>query len=193
MQPLMETILHRRSIRRFAPEQIREETLAQILQAGLYAPSAGGRQGGLFAVCQDRAVNTRLGKIKRANAKPRMAKNGNYVSREQPSIADDPHLTDAFYGAPTVIVVLADRSRPTWVEDGSLALGNLMNAAWSLGVASCWINRARELFERPEGKALLRKWGLPEDLQGVGNCILGYADGEIPAPKARKEGYIVRP
>ena len=67
------------------------------------------------------------------------------------------------------------------------------NAAWSLGVASCWINRARELFERPEGKALLRKWGLPEDLQGVGNCILGYADGEIPAPKARKEGYIVRP
>ena len=74
MQPVMETILHRRSIRRFAPEQIREETLAQILQAGLYAPSAGGRQGVLFAVCQDRAVNTRLGKIKRANAKPRMAK-----------------------------------------------------------------------------------------------------------------------
>ena len=106
MQPVMETILHRRSIRRFAPEQIREETLAQILQAGLYAPSAGGRQGVLFAVCQDRAVNTRLGKIKRANAKPRMAKNGNYVSREQPSIADDPHLTDAFYGAPTVVLSL---------------------------------------------------------------------------------------
>ena len=82
--------------------------------------------------------------------------------------------------------------RSNAVPDGSLVMGNLMNAAWSLGVASCWINRARELFERPEGKALLRKWGLPEDLQGIGNCILGYADGAIPAPKARKEGYIVR-
>ena len=193
MQPVMETIPHRRSIRRFAPEQIREETLAQILQAGLYAPSAGGRQGVLFAVCQDRAVNTRLGKIKRANAKPRMAKNGNYVSREQPSIADDPPLTDAFYGAPTVVVVLADGGRPTWLQDGSLVMGNLMNAAASLGVGSCWINRAIELFDMPEGKELLNKWGLPDTLRGVGHCVLGYADGPAPAPKPRKEGYIVRP
>ena len=192
MQPVMETILHRRSIRRFAPEQIREETLAQILQAGLYAPSAGGRQGVLFAVCQDRAVNTRLGKIKRANAKPRMAKNGNYVSREQPSIADDPHLTDAFYGAPTVIVVLADRSRPTWVEDGSLALGNLMNAAHALGLGSCWIHRAREVFDSPEGQALLHQWGLEGTYAGVGHCILGYPATDLPPAPPRKPGRVVR-
>ena len=192
MQPVMETILHRRSIRRFAPEQIREETLAQILQAGLYAPSAGGRQGVLFAVCQDRAVNTRLGKIKRANAKPRMAKNGNYVSREQPSIADDPHLTDAFYGAPTVIVVLADRSRPTWVEDGSLAMGNLMNAAHALGLGSCWIHRAREVFDSPEGQALLHQWGLEGTYAGVGHCILGYPAADLPPAPPRKPGRVVR-
>ena len=192
MQPVMETILHRRSIRRFAPEQIREETLAQILQAGLYAPSAGGRQGVLFAVCQDRAVNTRLGKIKRANAKPRMAKNGNYVSREQPSIADDPHLTDAFYGAPTVVVVLGDGEKLNWLQDGSLVMGNLMTAAAALGLGSCWINRAMELFDRPEGKELLKKWGLPETYRGVGNCILGYVEGDLPAPKPRKDGWILR-
>ena len=90
MQPVMETILHRRSIRRFAPEQIREETLAQILQAGLYAPSAGGRQGVLFAVCQDRAVNTRLGKIKRANAKPRMAKTATTSPGSSPALPMTP-------------------------------------------------------------------------------------------------------
>ncbi len=139
MQPVMETILHRRSIRRFAPEQIREETLAQILQAGLYAPSAGGRQGVLFAVCQDRAVNTRLGKIKRANAKPRMAKNGNYVSREQPSIADDPRLTDAFYGAPTVVTCFAPKGFLFAAEDCAMAAENLMLAADALGVGSCYI------------------------------------------------------
>ena len=89
-----------------------------------------------------------------------------------------------------MVVVLADGAN--YLQDGSLVMGNLMNAAWSLGVASCWINRAKELFERPEGKELLRKWGLPETLNGVGNCILGYADGDIPAPKPRKEGSIVR-
>ena len=96
---VMETILRRRSIRRFAPEQVREEELQQILQAGLYAPSAGGRQGPIFVVSQDRAVNVRLGRIKRANSHPRMATASSYVSREQPSIADDPNLKDSFYGA----------------------------------------------------------------------------------------------
>ena len=100
--------------------------------------------------------------------------------------------TDPFYGAPTVVVVLADSEKPNWLTAGSLVMGNLMNAAASLGVGSCWVNRATELFDRPEGKALLQKWGLPESLRGVGNCILGYAEGPVPAPKPRKDGYIVR-
>ena len=98
--------------------------------------------------------------------------------------------TDPFYGAPTVVIVFSKGG--CWLQDGSLVMGNLMNAAWAIGVGSCWINRARELFDMPEGKALLRKWGLPETLRGVGNCILGYIDGEIPAPKPRKDNYIVR-
>ena len=106
---LMELIMHRRAIRRFDTRQIDEDVLRQILDAGLYAPSAGGRQSAIFAVCQDREVNKRLGKIKRANSSPRMAKGGNYISKEQPSIADDPKLTDAFYGAPTVITFFAPK------------------------------------------------------------------------------------
>ena len=167
MQPVMETILHRRSIRRFAPEQIREETLAQILQAGLYAPSAGGRQGGLFAVCQDRAVNTRLGKIKRANAKPRMAKNGNYVSREQPSIADDPHLTDAFYGAPTVVTCFAPKGFLFAAEDCAMAAENLMLAADALGVGSCYIGQGWAAFADPYGQEILAQWAIPGDHYAV--------------------------
>ena len=92
MNETMQTILHRRAIRRFDARQLDEEHLQQILQAGLYAPSAGGKQGVVFAVCQDREVNERLGKIKRANSNPHMATATNYVSREQPSIADDPRL-----------------------------------------------------------------------------------------------------
>ena len=100
--------------------------------------------------------------------------------------------TDPFFGAPTVVVVLADGELVNWLQDGSLVMGNLMTAAAATGIGSCWINRAMELFDRPEGKALLRKWGLPETLRGVGNCVLGYIDGPVPAPKPRKEGYIVR-
>ena len=99
---------------------------------------------------------------------------------------------DPFYGAPTVVVVLADTGRPTWRQDGSLVMGNLMNAAASLGVGSCWIHRAEEVFDLPEGRALLEKWGLPATLRGVGHCILGYADGPAPAPKPRRDGRIVR-
>lgn len=99
MNEIMQTFLHRRTIRRFSEKQIEENALQEILQAGLYAPSAGGRQGVIFAVCQDKAVNERLGKIKRANSHPRMATATSYVSREQPSIADDAKITNAFYGA----------------------------------------------------------------------------------------------
>ena len=98
---------------------------------------------------------------------------------------------DPFYGAPCVIVVLADPQRYTWVEDGSLVMGNLMEAAHAVGLGSCWIHRAREVFDSEEGKALLRKWGLPEQLRGVGNCILGYAD-ESPAAKPRLDGRIIK-
>ena len=100
--------------------------------------------------------------------------------------------SDPFYGAPCVVVVLADPELyGGWVEDGALALGNMMNAAHALGLGSCWIHRAKQVFDSEEGKALLEKWGLPRHLTGIGNCILGYPE-ESPAPKPRLEGRIVK-
>ena len=100
--------------------------------------------------------------------------------------------SDPFYGAPTVIVVLADKNRLTYVEDGSLVMGNLMNAAHAVGVDSCWIHRAKEVFESEKGKELLKKWNIEGDYVGIGNCILGYRDCQYPKAKPRKAGYIVR-
>ena len=170
MNETLRILKERRSVRKYKAEQIKDEELNAILEAGTWAPSAKGLQPSVLVVVQDPETISYLSKL-------------NAEIQGQPG-------TDPFYGAPTVVVVLADGAN--CLQDGSLVMGNLMNAAWSLGVASCWINRAKELFERPEGKELLRKWGLPETLNGVGNCILGYADGDIPAPKPRKEGSIVR-
>ena len=170
MNHTLQTLQERRSVRRYRPEQIRPEELDAILAAGTWAPSAMGRQPSVMVVVQDKETIA-------------------YLSKLNAEIQGNPG-TDPFYGAPTVVIVLSEGAN--FLQDGSLVMGNLMNAAWSLGVASCWINRALELFDRPEGKALLRKWGLPETLRGVGNCILGYAQGEIPTPKPRKDGYIIR-
>ncbi|MDD3346178.1 nitroreductase [Oscillibacter sp.] len=162
----------RRSIRQYRPEQLDEAVLNAILEAGTWAPSGMGLQSAVMVAVQDRET---LQTMARLNAE----------------IMGKPDA-DPFYGAPTVVVVLADSDKPNWMKDGTLVMGNLMTAAASLGVGSCWVNRATELFDRPEGKALLEKWGLPQTLRGVGNCILGYADGLVPLPKPRKSGYIVR-
>ena len=121
---VMEAIMHRRAIRRYDPRQIEESDLQQILEAGMYAPSAGGRQGVIFAVCQDREVNEKLGKIKRANSKWSMASGNNYISKEQPSVADDPKLTNAFYDAPTVITMFAPKNFLFSAEDCATASGD---------------------------------------------------------------------
>ena len=172
MNETLRVLRERRSVRKYKAEQIHEEELEAILEAGTWAPSGMNFQTAVMVVVQD-------------------AETIAFLSALNAEIMGKPDA-DPFYGAPTVVVVLADDSKPNWLKDGSLVMGNLMNAAASLGVASCWINRAEELFARPEGKELLRKWGLPETLRGVGNCILGYADGPVPEAKPRKDGYIVR-
>ena len=194
MPDIFETIMHRRSIRRFAPKQMEETALQQILQAGLYAPSAGGRQSVIFAVCQDKEVNERLGKIKRANSNPRMATATNFVSREQPSIADDPKLTNAFYDAPTVITMFAPKNFLFSVDDCAVAAENMMLAADALGIGSCYIGQGWTAFADPYGQEILRQWNIPTDCYAVMQLLLGYAkEGDKhPAPKARKEGRIIR-
>ena len=172
MKETLQDIRTRRSCRKFQPRQIAEEELNAILEAGTWAPTGHGWQSPVMVVLQDKATIEKLSKMNAAI----MGTNG-----------------DPFYGAPTVVVVLADKSRPTYREDGSLVMGNLMLAAHAVGVASCWIHRAREEFESEEGKALLKSWGIEGDYAGVGHCNLGYAaeNGEAPA-KPRKEGYIIR-
>lgn len=194
MPDIFETILHRRSIRRFAPKQMEEAALQQIIQAGLYAPSAGGRQGVIFAVCQDREVNLRLGKIKRANSNPRMATATNFVSREQPSIADDPKLTNAFYDAPTVITMFAPKNFLFSVDDCAVAAENMMLAADALGIGSCYIGQGWTAFADPYGQEILRQWNIPTDYYAVMQLLLGYPreDDKHPTAKPRKEGRIIR-
>lgn len=172
MNETLKTLQERRSVRRYSKQQVDEAALNAILEAGTWAPSGMGTQASVLVAVQDPET---IALMSRLNAQI-MGQSG----------------TDPFYGAPTVVVVLADGENPNWLKDGSLVMGNLMNAAASLGVASCWINRATELFDLPEGRELLAKWGLPATMRGVGNCILGYADGPVPAPKPRKPGRILR-
>ena len=190
----MEIILHRRAIRRFETRQIEEDALGQILQAGLYAPSAGGRQGPLFVVCQDREINGRLGRIKRANSSPRMATATSWVSREQPSIADDPTLRDAFYGPPTVITLFGPKGFLFSAEDCAVAAENMMLAADALGIGSCYIGQGWTAFADPYGQEILKQWGIRPDYHAVMQLLLGYPrEGDPhPTPKPRREGRVLR-
>ena len=173
MNETLKVLQERRSIRKYRPEQITDQELNAILEAGTWAATAKNLQTPVMVVVQDKETIARMSAL---NAEIMGAAG-----------------TDPFYGAPTVVVVLADGTAANWIQDGSLVMGNLMTAAAATGIGSCWINRAMELFDSPEGKELLRQWGLPETLRGVGNCILGYPDGPAPAAKPRKEGWIIRP
>lgn len=194
MNEVMKTILHRRSFRRFEDRQIEESALQKILQAGLYAPSAGGRQGVIFAVCQDRDVNERLGRIKRANSHPQMATATSYVSKEQPSIADDPKLTNAFYDAPTVITLFAPKNFLFSVDDCAVAAENMMLMADTLGIGSCYIGQGWTAFADPYGQEVLRTWKIPVTHYAVMQLILGYPREEdcYPSAKPRKERRVLR-
>lgn len=168
MNTTIQDLMTRRSIRKYKPEQITREELETVLNAGMCAPTAMNRQSPIIVAVQNKDDIAYLSKLNAAVK----------------GMAGDP-----FYGAPTVLVVLADAENANAVPDGSLVLGNLMNAAHAIGLGSCWINRAREVFATDEGKALLKKWGIEGDYIGVGNCILGYPD-EQPQMKPRKENYV---
>lgn len=168
----MTCLLERRSCRKYKAEQIKAAELDAILKAGTFAASAMGRQPTKIVVLQDPAD---VAELERLNAK--------FLGNPE---------AKPFYGAPTVCLVLAKADVPTGVEDGSLVMGNLMNAAHAVGVASCWIHRAREAMESDEGKALLAKWGVEGEWRGVGHCILGYADGELPPARERKPDFVVK-
>ncbi len=172
MKTTLQNLKERRSCRSYLPEQITEQELDAVLEAGAYAPTGRGFQAPVLVAIQDPALIARL-------------------ERQNAAIMGTPE-GKPFYGAPTVVVVLADKSRPTYLYDGSCAMCNMLNAAHALGLGSCWIHRAREEFDSPEGKALLKEWGLEGEYEGIGHCLLGYPAGDLPAPQPRKEGHILK-
>lgn len=168
---VLNTIKMRRSVRAYKPDAVPEALLHAVLEAGTYAPTGMGRQSPtIIAVTSERYRK----EIAELNAKV---------------MGSD---SDPYYGAPVIVLVLADGSASTFVEDGSCVLENMMVAAASLGLGSVWVHREREIFDSEEGKALLREWGLPETLRGVGSIALGYPAGSIGEAAKRKDDYIIR-
>ena len=168
----LEVLKNRRAIRAYKPDQITDEELDAVLEAGTYAPTGAGTQGVQIVAVQNPqavaavdALNARV--LNNPNAHP-------------------------YYGAPTILLVFETDACVTHELDGAAVCTNLLNAAYAAGLGSCWIHRCRQMFELPEGKALLKQWGLPDTLTGVASVALGYAAAEAPAPKPRKADYIVK-
>lgn len=165
----LEVMKTRRAIRAYQDKMPERELIAQIVEAGTYAPTGMGRQSPVIVAVTNREIRNRLSRL-----------NAGIMGND----------SDPFYGAPVVLVVLADKQCPTYLYDGTLVMGNLMNAAHAVGLGSCWIHRAKEVFETPEGKALLKEWGIEGEYEGIGNCIIGYSAQEAPQPKPRKPDYV---
>ena len=173
MNKTIENLKTRRSIRKFKDEQISDEELKTILEAGTYAPTGRGAQSPKIVVIQNQETIKELS-----------AWNRSFFP------VDVPEDMDPFYGGKTLLIVLANSEMPTYVEDGASVLAVLVNAAHAVGVGSCWIHRARDEFSSEKGKELLKEWGIPETYEGIGHVVLGYPDMESPEPLPRKEDYI---
>ena len=171
MNEVLKAIRERRSVRKFKPDMPAKEDIEEILDAGLYAASGMGRQPVITVAITNKEARDRLSDVNR-------------------KIGGWPEGFDPFYGAPVIIIVLADKNHPTYKYDGSLVMGNLMLAAHSLGLGSIWIHRAKEEFETPEYKRFLKDLGIEGEWEGIGHCAVGFIDGEAPKPVKRREGRI---
>ena len=170
MNEIVKSMIERRSVKAYTDEMPSQELIDQIIEAGTYAANGMGMQSAIIVEVTDKATRDQLSEM-----------NTKIMGHEG---------MDPFYGAPVVLVVLADKNCRTHVYDGSLVMGNLMNAAHALGVGSCWIHRAKEEFESEEGQALLKKWGIEGDYEGIGHCVLGYPKNPLPQAKPRKENFV---
>lgn len=171
MNEILNNMKTRRSIRKYKDEMIPDEIIDQIIEAGTYAASGRNHQASIIIAVKDQTVRNQLSNL----------------NAQVMGVDSDP-----FYGAPVVLVVLAKKDWPTHVYDGSLVMGNLMLAAHSLNVGNCWIHRAKEVFEMDEGKEILKSLGIEDEYEGIGNCILGYVDGDMPEAAPRKDNYVYK-
>lgn len=171
MNETLKVLETRRSCRKFKPDMIPEETLKAIIKAGTYSATGMGKQSPIIIAVTDKKLRDELSDVNR-------------------QIGGWPEGFDPFYGAPVILIVLAKKDVATHVYDGSLVMGNLMNAAHSLGIANIWIHRAKEEFESDFGKAILDKLGITDEYEGIGHCALGFADAPANDPAPRKENYV---
>ena len=170
MNEVMGNMISRRSVRKYKSDMLPKEVIEEIVKAGEFAPTGMNSQSPIIIAITNKEIRDKLSKM-----------NAKIMGKED---------MDPFYGAPVVLVVLVDKTKNTSVYDGSLVMGNLMNAANSLKVASCWIHRAKEEFETEEGKELLKSLGIEGEYEGIGHCILGYPDCENPSAAPRKDNYV---
>lgn len=168
---LLEKIETRRSIRKFKNTMIPRDVIDQIIKAGTYAATGRNHQGCKIICVTNPELRNQLSEVNR-------------------QIGGWQEGFDPFYGAPVVLIVLADKNWPTHVYDGSLVMGNLMLAAHELGIGSCWIHRAKEEFEMEIGQQILRDLNIEGEWEGIGHCVLGYPDGDYPATPERKEDWV---
>jgi len=170
MNEVLENIKNRRSIRSYKSDMVPKDIIDKIIEAGTYAPSGMNRQSSIILSITNKEIRNKLSKL-----------NAKVMGNEN---------IDPFYGAPVVLVVLADKNIPTYLYDGSLVMGNLMLAANSFGLGSCWIHRAKEVFEMEEGKEILKSLGINDSYVGIGNCVIGYKDNLKVDSKPRKNNWI---
>ena len=166
---VLKAMCERRSVRSYKSDPVPQELIKQVVRAGTYAATGLNRQSPIILAVTNKEMRDKLSKM-----------NADIMCSDK----------DPFYGAPVVLVVLADKSVPTYVYDGSLVMGNMMLAAHTLGLGSCWIHRAKQEFDSMEGKAILAQLGITGDYEGIGHCIIGYPEGDLPAKKPRKENYV---
>ena len=171
MNDVIKALEERRSIRKFKPDMPSKADLEQIVDAGLYAASGMGKQSSIVIAVTDKKLRDK-------------------ISEDNRNIGGWGEEYDPFYGAPVILIVLANKEVPTHVYDGSLMMGNLMNAAHSLGLGSIWIHRAKEEFEQDYYKNMLKELGIEGEWEGIGHCAVGYIDGENPSKPDRKDGRV---
>jgi nitroreductase len=182
---LLELIKHRRSIRKFTEQPIEKPDLETIIEAGLFAPNAGGGQRSMLVGVNNRHTVEQIGRLNVACMnRDRLA--GSYVSKEQPSIIDDPTIKSGFYGAAAIVAVFAQRNFLYSIPDAFCAAENMVLMATELGIASCIVARGEETFSSPEGQQFLKQWNVPDNMVARCFVILGYCNGEYPAEKPRK-------
>lgn len=186
---LLELMKRRRSIRKYRDKQISRTDLETIMEAGAYAPSAGSGQRSMIVGIRDAVLTEKIGKMNAARF-DRSKLAGGYVSKEQPSIIDDPTIKSGFYGAPAVCIVFAQKDFLYSVPDAFCCAENMVLLATELGISSCIVARGEETFGSENGRALLREWGVPENYIARCFVILGYADGGYPDGKPRRPGRI---